>query len=65
MTRRKFKKLALALSIRIAEKHGHHVTGKMLRAQRDNSPAKILRDFGSYKAAWDWMKPVRDTYGMD
>ena len=65
MTRKRFKKLVMAFSIRINEKVGSHVTGDLLRKQRDNDFAKILKEHGSYQAAWDWMKPARDAFGMD
>ena len=67
MTRQRFKNLTMALSIRISEKHNYKVNGEMLRKQR-NADAKhyekLMKEFGSYQAMWDWMKPVRDTYGM-
>ena len=65
MKRQRFEKLVRALSIRIAEKHGYKVTGEMLKKQKDLGVRKCLEDHGSYQAAWDWMKPVRDAYGMD
>lgn len=65
MKRQRFEKLVRALSIRIAEKHGNKVTGEMLKKQRDLGVRKCLEDHGSYQATWDWMKPVRDAYGMN
>ena len=67
MTRKRFMKLTMALSIRISEKHGSKVDGKMLRTQRNSEASKyddMLKEHGSYQAAWNWMKPVRDAYGM-
>lgn len=65
MTRKRFQKLCMALSVRINEKHGGKVTGEMLRKQRDGMAFDaIIKTHGSYKAAWDWMKPVRDAYGL-
>ena len=66
MTRKRFNKLCMALSIRISEKHGNKVNGKMLRLQKANAGYdKLLAEFGSYEAVWEWMKPVREAYGMD
>lgn len=62
MTRKRYKKLVMALSIRIAHAHGSKATGDMLKKQRDSMCRESLRDFGSYEAAWEWMKPVRDLY---
>lgn len=63
MTRKRYKKLVLALSIRICEKDGYKVTGEMLRKQKLPC-TQLLEEYGSYQAIWDWMKPVRDAYGM-
>lgn len=68
MTRQRFKKLTMALSIRIAEHQGTKVDGEMLRKQRNahaSNYSQLIKEKGSYQAAWDWMKPVRDTFGMD
>ena len=64
MTRKRFKKLGMAFSIKLNESIGTHVTGEMLRKQRDNDFTKLLQEFGSYQAIWDWMKPSRDAFGM-
>ena len=68
MTRKRFKKLVMAFSIRISENQGTKVSGEMLRKQRNAESwhyAQLIKEHGSYQAAWDWMKPARDTFGMN
>lgn len=68
MTRQKFKKLTMALTIRICEKEGWKVDGKAslkIRSARPCDYEELIKKYGSYKNAWDWMKPVRDAYEMD
>ena len=68
MTRQKFQKLTMALQVKICEKEGWKLDGKAHLKQRSARPRDyedLLKKFGSYKGAWDWMKPVRDAYGMN
>lgn len=64
MTRKKFKKLGMAFSIRINKKMGWKVSGDVLRKQRDCRYDDLLKKFGSYQNIWDWMKPARDAFDM-
>lgn len=61
MTRKRFSKLVLALSCRIAEHNGGHITGEQIRKLKKGEYTCMLTEFGSYQAAWNWMKPVADA----
>ena len=68
MTREKFKKLTATLSIKISEHEGRKISGKALRDIRNAKPdqySQMLERFGSYKAAWDWIKPICAQFGME
>ena len=64
MTRRRFEKLTRAMSEQIGKKVGFRVTGDMLRKQRELNAKSYRERFGSYQAAWDSMKDIRDTFGF-
>lgn len=64
MTRKKFDKLTRALSFTMTTFHGGKQDGKMLRNLNQKDYSAIIKTHGSYKACWEWMKPVREAYGM-
>lgn len=63
MTKKRWRKMMVALAVRIAEDNGTHVTGKILNFYRDKD-ITTLKGINSYAEAWKYMKPARDCVGM-
>jgi len=64
MTRKRYERLVRALTMRIAEKVGFRNDGAVWRHQRDNIADHAIKNFGSYQAAWDARKDMRDFFGF-
>ena len=63
MTKKRWRKLMVALACRIQEDNGKHIDGMTLRFYRDKD-ITTLKGISSYEEAWKYMKPARDCVGM-
>ena len=62
MTKKKFRKMMVALMVKVLEKNGKHIDGKTLAWYRDKDLTSIKAQ--SYAEAWEVVKPLRDLVGM-
>lgn len=62
MTRKRFIKLCVAMSEKILQKQGRHMSGEVLKWYRDKDLTTIQAK--SYAEAWEILKPARDIVGM-
>jgi len=62
MTRKRFENLMRAITVQIGKEVGFHVDGKTFRYQREIIAKNYRERFGSYQAAWDSLKGVRETF---
>ena len=62
MTKKKFRKMMVALMVKVLERNGKHIDGKTLAFYRDKDLTNMKAE--NYKEAWESMKPLRDLVGM-
>jgi hypothetical protein len=62
MTRKKFRKMMVALATKVYESQGLHISGDILEFYRDIDVRTMKAN--SYEEAWEMVKPLREAVGM-
>ena len=62
MTKKRFRKLMVALMTKVYENNGKHIDGATLAFYRDKDMTNMK--VNSYAEAWELVKPLRESVGM-